>query len=157
MNKQSETQSFWQAYIDSLPAGGELPPDSYEVWSFGNSATLANELGHLAKTGLKTATCGPLWAYQAEHEPLPQPGDLSLITDGEGAPLCIIETTEVQVKAFNEVDEQFAYDEGEGDRSLAYWRAVHWDAFSRECETIGRKPDETMPLVCERFRLVFAQ
>ncbi len=83
-------------------------------------------------------------------------GDLSIITNWDGEPLCIIETTEVQVKAFNQVDEQHAYDEGEGDRSLAYWRQVHWQVFSAECAALGRKPTEDMPLVCERFRVVLA-
>ena len=57
----------------------------------------------------------------------------------------------------DEVDEVFAYDEGEGDRSLVYWRTVHWEAFSRTCAAIGRKPAETMPLICERFRVVFSK
>jgi len=82
-------------------------------------------------------------------------GDLSIITNWEGESLCIIETTEVEIKAFNEVDDTFAYDEGEGDRSLAYWREVHWDVSSRECATIKREPAETMPLLCERFRVIF--
>jgi uncharacterized protein YhfF len=90
-----------------------------------------------------------------ENEELPAVGDLSIITNWDGEPLCIIETTEVQVKPFDEVDEGFAYDEGEGDQSLAYWREVHWDVFSRECSTIGREPVESMPVVCERFRVIF--
>ena len=90
-----------------------------------------------------------------ENEELPKVGDLSIITNWDGEPLCITETIEVQIKAFNKVDEKFAYDEGEGDRSLAYWRKVHWDVFSKECFAIGRELTETMPLLCERFRVVF--
>ncbi|MCP4706735.1 MAG: ASCH domain-containing protein, partial [candidate division Zixibacteria bacterium] len=101
------------------------------------------------------ATCGLVWAYEAENEKLPSVGDLSIITNWEGEPLCIIESIEVEINVFNEVDEKFAYEEGEGDRSLAYWRKVHWDYFSRECSNIGREPTETMPLMCERFRVVF--
>jgi uncharacterized protein YhfF len=92
-----------------------------------------------------------------EHdgEPVPQPGDLSIILNGRGEPICIIETTQVEVKPLNAVDAGFAYDEGEGDRSLAYWRAVHWRFFSRTLTAIGRLPDWDMPVVCERFRLVW--
>jgi uncharacterized protein YhfF len=61
----------------------------------------------------------------------------------------VIETTEVTYRRYNEVDAQFAYDEGEGDRSLAYWREAHRNYFTR----LGRFSDDMM-LMCERFRLV---
>ncbi len=151
----SKIEDFWKDYIASLPEGTERP-EKYEAWSFGNTAKLANELGKLVKAGIKTATCGLLWEYEAEDEKLPQTGDLSIITNAAGEPLCIIETTEVAVRPFNEVDAQFAYDEGEGDRSLEYWREVHWEVFSTTCSVIGREPREDMPLVCERFRVLFS-
>lgn len=44
--------------------------------------------------------------------------------------------------------------EGEGDGSAAYWRAVHWDAFGRECARIGRLPTQDMLMVCCAFELV---
>jgi uncharacterized protein YhfF len=150
-----EVEAFWQAYLASLPEGSEPPLGSYEAWSFCDNEKDANELGDLVRAGKKTATCSLVWAYEAENEEPPVVGDLSIITNWDGEPLCIIETTEVQIKPFNQVDEGFAYDEGEGDRSLAYWRKVHWDVFSRECAAIGRMPAETMPLVCERFRVIF--
>ena len=155
MKKQSEVEAFWQSYLASLSEESELPPVSYEAWSFCDNEEAANELGDLVKAGTKTATCSLVWAYEAENEKLPTVGDRSIITNWEGEPLCIIETTEVEIKAFNEVGDRFAYDEGEGDRSLASWREVHWDVFSRECSAIGREPAETMPLLCERFRVIF--
>ena len=69
--------------------------------------------------------------------------------DGRGEPRCVIETTEVTYRRFNEVDATFAHDEGEGDRSLAYYRDAHRGYFSR----LGRF-SEDMRLMCERFRLV---
>ena len=33
---------------------------------------------------------------------------------------------------FDEVSKEHAYKEGEGDRSLAYWRDVHEDFFAEE-------------------------
>lgn len=152
---ESALADFWQSFLASLPQGSEFSLKSFDAWSFCDNKEDANELGDLVKAGIKTATCSLIWAYEIEKEELPRVGDLSIITNWEGEPLCIIETIEAQVKAFNEVDDRFAYDEGEGDRSLAYWRAVHWEAFSRECSDIGCKPAETMPLLCERFRVIF--
>jgi len=156
MGKQSDVEAFWQAYLASLPEGTEVP-SSYETWHFCDNEEAANELGDLVKAGTKTATCSLVWVYEAENEERPKVGDLSIITNWDGEPLCIIETTEAEIKAFNEVDAGFAYDEGEGDRSLAYWRQVHWEFFSRECSAIGREPAETMPLLCERFRVIFSK
>jgi uncharacterized protein YhfF len=59
-----------------------------------------------------------------------------------------------QGQAAPEIDEAYAATEGEGDGSLAYWRRVHWDFFSKECVSIGRDPSEEMPVVCEIFRVV---
>jgi uncharacterized protein YhfF len=96
-----------------------------------------------------------VWAWEAEGE-FPRVGDIEIIIDWQGEPLAVIELTEVRVLPFEEVDATFAYDEGEGDRSLATWRAGHWRYFSRECARLGREPTPTMPVVCQRFRLLHA-
>ena len=155
MDNNALLEEFWQSYSSSLPSGSEQSSRRCESWHFCDDEQDANELGALVKAGVKTATCSLLWVYEAEGARLPEVGGLSIITDWDGRPLCIIETTEVTIRPFNEVDSTFAYDEGEGDRSLAYWRKVHWRFFGRELATIGREPTENMPLVCERFRVVW--
>src|SRR5215207_7886095 len=98
---------------------------------------------------------GSLWEYEAEGEPLPETGLKTIVLDGDGDPMCIIETTEVEVRPYGEVDARFAYEEGEGDRSLEYWREAHWRFFSRTLPNIGKEPATDMPLVCERFRVIY--
>ena len=156
MTIDQRIQSFWKAYLASLPDTPGKKPPFPEVWSFSDNQKDADELGFLAREGVKTATCSLLWAYEVEQEQLPEAGDLSILTNWNGDPLGVIKTTSVEIKAYNEVDEAFAYDEGEGDRSLAYWRRVHWEVFSRECASIGREPSEAMPLVCERFQVIYS-
>jgi len=155
MKDEKQIEEFWQAYLDSLPAGRSVSSTSYETWFFCDNEESANELGGLVQAGVKTATCSLVWWYEAEGERIPEAGDLSVITNWDGDPMCVIETTEVEIKPFNQVDEQFAYDEGEGDRSLAFWRDAHLSFFSRECAAIGREVEEAIPVVCERFRVVF--
>jgi uncharacterized protein YhfF len=60
-----------------------------------------------------------------------------------------------RTSTYDEVDAKFAYEEGEGDRSLEYWRDAHWRFFSRTLPTIGKEPSVDMPLVCERFRVIY--
>lgn len=147
-------EAFWRAYLETLPEGSPVGREAPEAWSFGDGPEMAGELGALVASGRKTATCGALWEYEAEGEPVTEVGEKSVILDGGGEPLCVIETTEVEVRRFDEVDGAFARDEGEGDRSLRYWREAHREFFGRTLPRIGRQFSEDMPLVCERFRVV---
>lgn len=154
--KQSEIERFWQFYLTRLPAGAPRLPQP-GAWSFGDSPALADELLDLVLQGVKTATCGALWAFEADGEAIPWPGDLSIVLDGAGRPRCVVETVEVTIKRYDEVDAAFAAEEGEGGRSLAYWRAAHRRFFRRTLPAIGREFSEAMPLLGERFRVVYSQ
>jgi len=156
MGEASEVRDYWRSYLDSLKPERSPQGLEYEAWAFGNTSDMADNLGDLVKRGVKIATASLVWAYQAEGEPYPEVGDISIILDGRGDPICIIETTDVEVIAFNAVGEKHAYEEGEGDRSLDYWREVHWAFFAEECNSIGKEPVEDMPVVCERFRLIYS-
>ena len=151
----ARVKAYWEAYLESLSSNAASVPVSYQSWGFGDSPEMADALGALVLAGTKTATASLVWAYEAEKEPLPEVGDHSIILNGGGESICIIETTAVRILPFDEVDAEQAYLEGEGDRSLAFWRAVHWEAFGRECEAIGRHPSKQMPVLCERFHIVF--
>ena len=105
--------------------------------------------------GTKRATAGLLWSYEADAKPMPQPGDLSIVEQWSGEPVCIIETVSVAVLPFEEVGAEFAAVEGEGDGSLEYWRAGHWAYFGRECARLGKKPSARMLVVCESFKVVY--
>lgn len=150
-----QIKAFWRSYLDSLPADSPVRGEQYLAEGWGDSPRLADELGALIVAGTKTATCSALWEYEAEGEALPETGLKTIVLDGNGHPLCIIETTEVEVRSYGEVDAQFAYEEGEGNRSLDYWRDAHWRYFSRTLPEIGRESTMDMPLVCERFRVIY--
>lgn len=151
----SPVEAFWQRYCALHPAEANHPIP--EAWGFGDSAAMADELGALVVQGIKTATCSLLWEYEDRDEPVPRAGDLSIILDGTGQPLCIIRTTVVDVIPFNAVTADFAFAEGEGDRSLAYWQQAHRRFFTRQCAALNREFSDTIPLVCERFEGIFAE
>lgn len=148
-----EVVAFWAAYLATLPEADR--PATFTAWSFGHTPAVADELGALVMAGRKTGTASLLQAYEVQHEPLPQVGDYSVILNGAGQPLCIIQTTHLEIRPFNAVTAEHAYAEGEDDRSLAAWREVHWRYFGRECAALGLECTETMPVLCERFRVVF--
>ena len=148
-------ESYWQAFLNTFPPESEAVPDQYQAWGFGNTPEMADELGDLVVRGIKTATAALLWDFEEGGESFPRVGDHSIILDGAGVPLCIIRATEISEVPFNMVGEEQAHLEGEGDRSLRYWREVHWKFFAEECEKLNREPDEQMPVVCEKFVLVY--
>jgi uncharacterized protein YhfF len=125
-----------------------------DAFSFGKTAEQADELAELVRTGTKTATSMLLWELEAEGRPLWRVGDRATVLDGAGRPVCVIETTELAVKPLNAVDDKFARDYGEGDRSLAWWRRVMLTYYSEIAERLGKHPSEDMLLICERFRVV---
>jgi uncharacterized protein YhfF len=148
-------EAYWRSYVDTLPVNSSARDEQYVAEGWGDSPGMADELGALIASGTKTATCSALWEYEAEGERLPEIGVKTVVLDGNGDPLCIVETTEVEVVSYDRVDARFAYEEGEGDRSLEYWQEAHWSFFSRTLPNIGRVPTTDMPLVCERFRVVY--
>jgi uncharacterized protein YhfF len=110
---------------------------------------MADELLALVLAGRKTATCGALRDFPEGSPDRPVVGRRDVVLDGQGRRAAVIETVEVTVRRFDEIDEAFAHDEGEGFRTLADWRAGHQRYFERNG---GFSPD--MDLICERFRLV---
>ena len=56
----------------------------------------------------------PLGPAEKMGRPLWQVGDLSIVVDGSGRPVCMIETVELEIRPFGTVDEAFAYAYGEG-------------------------------------------
>lgn len=146
-------RDFWRAACRAVP---DLPAEAtYQVWHFGDSELLARELAELVLHGPKRATAGLLWEAENDPNMMPVVGVYSLVTDHAGAPLLIIRTTDVEIRAYRDVDADFATAEGEGDGSLDFWRAAHWDYFARRSAVIGRTPSLDMPVVLERFALIY--
>jgi uncharacterized protein YhfF len=153
MNKTDLVRKFWRKFCAANP---DVNPDEpYQVWYFGLGSEDAAELCRLVLKGKKTATASLFWEYEDKPEDKPIVGGYSVVTNYDGTPQCVLRTTELRVIPFSEVDEKFAFDEGEGDRSLDYWREVHWDYFTRRCIAINKEPKSTMLVNCERFELLY--
>ncbi len=143
---------FWQLCRDEFP---ELPAEQPEAWAFGATSDHADQLLGLVLDGVKTGTASSLWDYEHTGEATPRVGELSILLDGAGTPRALIETTDIDTVPFNEVTAEHAFAEGEDDRSLESWRTEHehyWRNYSESPR--GFAPD--MPIICERFRVLFA-
>jgi uncharacterized protein YhfF len=116
-----------------------------ESFAFGDSPELADELLALVLAGKKAATC---WAA-SEGDKGVEVGKRWIVKDGQGRARAVLETVEVTRRRLDEVDAGFAFDEGEGDRTLNWWRGAHTEYFTRRGEFAPG-----MEVYCERFRLV---
>ncbi|WP_223701732.1 ASCH domain-containing protein [Sutcliffiella deserti] len=142
---------MWEEYRKINPNA----PRHYEAWAFGDSKDMANELANLVLEGTKTATASNYTLYELENEALPLVGLHNIILDGDGKAVAIAETTSVEVVPFDEVTAEHAYLEGEGDRTLGYWRDVHETFFKKELKNINQEFNYKIPVVCERFKLIY--
>lgn len=140
-------QEMWERYSQR-----EQIYADYEAWAFGDDP---DTLAALVNAEIKTATASAYPFYELENEPLPEAGEYGVILDTREEAICIIKTTRVFVVPFRDVDERQAWKEGEGDRSLSYWRTVHKRFFREELAQVGLSFEETMKVVCEEFEKVY--
>ncbi len=119
-----------------------------ETFAFGDNRGLYDDLLALVRAGKKTATCDALRVFAEGGEAMPVVGRRDIALAWDGRPALVIETREVTLRRFSEIDEDFALSEGEND-TLEGWQADHRRYFERNG---GWQPG--MMLVCERFRLV---
>ncbi len=150
--KQTPKQ-LWDKFIKEFPEYANEPMPAVD--HFCNNEKDANECAKLVVEGKKIGTCGALISYEKSNTSIPKIGDLWIITDWDKNAVCIIKTTQIEPKKFSEIDKKWAETEGEGDLSLAYWKRVHWDFFTKELQQYNEKPSEDMVLICETFEKIF--
>ncbi|KAL2264503.1 hypothetical protein VTJ83DRAFT_7013 [Remersonia thermophila] len=126
---------------------GQTLTSPKDIFQFGDSPAIADELLLLAIQGKKTATM--TW-------PVPDPlfwdiGDLSVILDGQGKPRALMRTTSMVRRRFCDVDQDFAAAEAEGDYET--WRTGHIAYFQRQKEK--EEFTEDSEVLCERFEVIY--
>ncbi|MGW1086274.1 ASCH domain-containing protein [Streptomyces sp. NPDC002596] len=120
---------------------------------------LRDQLVGAVLAGVKVSTTGLLAEYAAEQEELPAVGERSALIDSDGREIAVVEVTEVRVLRLGDVGLQHVLDEGEGDTSVAQWRAGHerfWHGEEMR-EALGDTEftvDDDTVIVAERFRVV---
>ncbi|MBY8084317.1 ASCH domain-containing protein [Vibrio fluvialis] len=115
----------------------------------------ANECARLINDGIKRASCSLKAGYDADSEPLPEVGRITVVLNWQQDPVCIIRLNKVEVMPFNQISAEFAALEGEGDGTYAWWRAAHIDFFTLYAQEVGVAFNEESDIVLEYFEKVF--
>lgn len=143
---------MWAEFRRRHPqASDQLPP----VEQFGDHVALSNELIDLVLKGTKRATAALICEFEVAGEAVPEVGDYWIACDGYGVPRVVLQTTEVRRGPVDSVDDQFAWDEGEDDRTRDSWLAGHRRYWRRRCELLGIDYDDSLEALFERFRVVW--
>lgn len=155
VNVHKTVNEMWENYISSIGEDINKTSKKYTSWYFCDNEESANSLANLVKEGIKRGTASLHYLYELENEPVPKEGEYSVITKFNGEAECIIKSKKVTILPFKDVDEELAYIEGEGDKSLKYWREVHIDFFTRELRAQGLEFNENMKVVFEEFEVIY--
>lgn len=143
------------AYFAAFRAARGIADTEYDVARFGWTEELTDELTGLVLKGQKRATACLMQQIEAGKEGMARVGGYCVMLDGRDRPAAIWRTTDVTVKPLNQVDEAFAWDEGEGDRTRADWLRMHNSYYAALSEREGFTFDEGMTTVFERFTIVW--
>ncbi|GAA3533381.1 hypothetical protein AFL01nite_18460 [Aeromicrobium flavum] len=135
---------LWQDFVAAHPEhAGEQP----EVEPFGDSVEMAEDLAQLVLAGTKRATAAPV------EEGVPPDGAHWVLLDGRDVAVAVLRTTEIRIGRLDSVDDAFAWDEGEGDRTRDWWLDAHRGFFRRRLPHVTDV--DALPTVFERFRVVW--
>ena len=145
------TDEFWRDY---RKAAG-LRHDDYDAVAFGDGAGMASELAELTVAGTKRATAGLARQFGPGKEAPPVLGGFVVLVDGADRPRAIWRTTEIRCGPLNSVDERFAWDEGEGDRTREWWLSAHRRFFGRRAAAEGFAMHDAIETMFERFEVVW--
>jgi uncharacterized protein YhfF len=156
VKKTPETRRFWNEYAKAagIKAAGIKVRQIPEL-RFGDTDELTDELAALVVEGKKRAHAGLPRDFVERGRRLPRRGDFAVLVDSGGAPRCVIRYVEVAVRPMREVDEHFAWEDGGGDRTLAWWMSAHTRYFRRRGAEEGFSVDGDTEVVLERFEVVW--
>ncbi|GAM55549.1 hypothetical protein JCM19231_5323 [Vibrio ishigakensis] len=148
-------QRFLESYLETLSDTQRAEIGNITFEHFCADEYNANECAKLINQNIKRASCSLKAGYDIEGVPLPKAGDLTVVLDWAQNPVCIIRIDKVETSAFNQVSEEFAALEGEGDQTLEWWKNAHMNFFKGYAEHIGAEFTPDSILVLEYFNKVF--
>jgi len=151
--KRDAIQRFWLDYQKACSPQVE----GFTATAFGHTRAVADELASLIAEGHKRAHATLERDFEAEGDDLPRPGDHVVVLDGSGTPRAIVRTRHVERRYFADIDDEFAFECGEGDRTLAWWLVAYRQEFAERAEAQGFQVGEKAVLILEHFDLVWPQ
>jgi uncharacterized protein YhfF len=151
--RRDEIEAFWLEFQRACNV--QVP--GFSATAFGRTRAMADELAALIRNGDKSAHATLERDFEVEGDELPRAGEHVVVLDGRGTPQAVVRTRHVERRYFNEIDDEFAFENGEGDRTLAWWLIAYRQEFAERAEAEGFQVGERAVLILEHFDLVWPQ
>jgi len=149
----ASARNLWGDFLDAhLEFANEPAPKVIHLYDNQKDADMAADL---VCREIKRARTLSLKGMQLRHEKLPKIGDFYVLTDWQATAQCIIRSSSVKLLPYFAIREDHARLEGEGDKSLAHWKKIHWDFLQRELSALNAQPSQSMIMVFETFEMYF--
>jgi uncharacterized protein YhfF len=151
-----KTATFWQQFLATTPDAADAEQRYYEIYQIGDTAEDADFGAQLIIEGKKTTTSALWWEYEGTGNKPPTIGALSIVEDGRGTPVCVVETTWLATIPLNAVEDvPFIIGYAEWGETAQSWQQSAWDYYAPHCRTLGLEPTPDMPILCERFEIIY--
>ena len=143
---------FWNDFITKFPEyrGHTIP----KLDQFCNDKINTDICAELVLKEVKRASCGLKILYDLDKEFFPEVNQLTIITNWEKQPICVVKTIDTFFIKFKDIDAVWAKSKGEGNQSLEEWRETHRNYFQKQLDDLGLVFTENVELICERFEVV---
>lgn len=151
--RRDAIQAFWLEYQKACG----VQVEGFTATAFGHTRAVADELAALVAAGDKRAHATLERDFEVEGDALPRPGEHVVVLDGSGVPRAIVRTRHVERRHFNEIDDEFAFECGEGDRTLGWWLTAYRQDFAERAEALGFQVSDRAVLILEHFDRVWPQ
>ena len=147
-------EEFRDRYQKVSPGGSW--PERYAIRRMGNAPAIGETLLRLVASGEKTGLFSrPEDLHAAGCTP--QVGDYVVFTDHDDRPRCLVQMEECRLLKFCDVGPDLAACESPAARDLEVWRGIHRRYWTAALAKEGKAFDENMPVLFQRFRLVYAE
>jgi len=136
-------QKYWESFLkeskrENLRLKGSI--------CLADNATDADRACGEVLDGERTILRYPKNGYRVAMQGVVLAGDMNIVVNWNGEPVCVIETVNVDVRGF---DEMFPMEDA--------FREQYEAEFKRELEELGMEFDGNTPVCAEEFRVVWPQ
>ena len=145
--------AFWRAVVIARP---DLKlPASYEVRWLGIDAATTETIFEFIQAGTKVGTFRLPWQLEAKGQARAKVGDPIVLIAWDGTPRMAVRLTATEEITFGGITAAHTGIDGPPVQDPKVWIPLHRDVWNKALEPIGRAVTDSMPLIVERFELIY--
>ena len=149
---QEALDSFW---ANARAVDSNLS-DSYEVRWFGIDAETTQMIFDYIKDGVKVGTFTLPWILENTGQSQAEAGQPVILIDYDGTPTLVLRILESTTVAFGDIDASITRLDGPAVQDPEIWKPLHQQFWEAQLAKFGLTVTDSMPVLVEKFELVYA-